>query len=57
MEHNGPYVATGKHNYVLQTALPYIARNIGNALIAPIVKFAPEGAIEPPTGHMARSNM
>jgi creatinine amidohydrolase len=53
VEHNGPYVAGGKHNYVLQTVLPYIARAIGNTLIAPIVKFVPEGDIDPkPTGHM-----
>ena len=52
VEQNGPYVAGGKHNYVLQTVLPYVAREIGNALIAPIVKFVPEGGIEPPTGHM-----
>ena len=52
IEQNGPYVATGKHNYVLQTVLPPIARAIGNALIAPIVKFVPEGSIEPPSGHM-----
>ncbi|MCX6610963.1 MAG: creatininase family protein [Acidobacteria bacterium] len=53
IEQNGPYVAGGKHNYVLQTVLPYIARSIGNTLIAPIVKFVPEGAIEPkPAGHM-----
>ena len=32
--------------------MPYIARTIGNALIAPIVKFVPEGSIEPPDGHM-----
>jgi hypothetical protein len=43
----------GKHNYVLQTVLPYIARAIGNALIAPVVKFVPEGRIDPePSGHM-----
>lgn len=54
VEQNGPYVAGGKHNFVLQTVLPYIARAIGPALIAPIVKFVPEGPIEPvPSGHMA----
>ena len=52
VEQNGPYVAGGKHNYVLQTVLPYIARALGNALIAPIVKFVPEGAIDPQNGHM-----
>ena len=52
VEQNGPYVAGGKHNYVLQTVLPPIARAVGNALIAPIVKFVPEGRIEPQDGHM-----
>jgi creatinine amidohydrolase/Fe(II)-dependent formamide hydrolase-like protein len=41
---------------VLQTVLPYVAKAIGQALIAPIVKFVPEGEIEPePTGHMQHS--
>jgi creatinine amidohydrolase len=54
VEQNGPYVAGGKHNYVLQTVLPYIARAIPNSLIAPVVKFVPEGRIEPtPSGHMS----
>jgi creatinine amidohydrolase len=53
VEQNGPYVAAGKHNYVLQTVMPYIARAIPNSLIAPVVKFVPEGRIEPTTGgHM-----
>jgi hypothetical protein len=54
IEQNGPYLVTGKHNYVLATVLPHIAREIGNTLIAPIVKFVPEGQVEPTTtGHMA----
>jgi creatinine amidohydrolase/Fe(II)-dependent formamide hydrolase-like protein len=54
VEQNGPYLAGGKHNYVLQTVLPYIAQAIPNSLIAPIVKFVPEGRIEPtPSGHMS----
>jgi creatinine amidohydrolase len=53
VEQNGPYVAGGKHNFVLATVLPYIARAIPGSLIAPIVKFVPEGRIEPtPSGHM-----
>jgi creatinine amidohydrolase/Fe(II)-dependent formamide hydrolase-like protein len=52
VEQNGPYVATGKHNYVLQGACEAIARALGNALCAPIVKFVPEGDIDTPTGHM-----
>ncbi|MBC8086277.1 MAG: creatininase family protein [Phycisphaerae bacterium] len=54
VEQNGPYVAGGKHNFVLATVMPAIARRIGNTLIAPIVKFVPEGRIEPtPNGHMS----
>jgi creatinine amidohydrolase/Fe(II)-dependent formamide hydrolase-like protein len=52
VEQNGPYLATGKHNYVLRATAEAIARKLGNALIAPIVAFVPEGAIDPPTGHM-----
>ena len=53
LEQNGPYMVTGKHNYVLATVLPEIAKEIGNALIAPVVKFVPEGDIEEKSGHMA----
>jgi creatinine amidohydrolase/Fe(II)-dependent formamide hydrolase-like protein len=52
VEQNGPYLATGKHNYVLKATTEAIARKLGNALVAPIVAFVPEGDIEPPTGHM-----
>src|SRR5512134_1009525 len=54
IEQNGPYLVTGKHNFVLTTVMPHIARAIGNTLIAPVVKFVPEGQVEPSTtGHMA----
>lgn len=52
IEQNGPYVATGKHNYVLQSTCPAIARALGNALCAPIVKLVPEGSIDERSGHM-----
>ncbi len=52
MEPNGPWLVTGKHNYVLHTNCEAIARELGNALCAPIVKFVPEGRIDPPSGHM-----
>jgi creatinine amidohydrolase len=53
VEQNGPYLAGGKHNFVLRTVMPFIAREIGNTLIAPVVPFVPEGRIEPTTsGHM-----
>jgi creatinine amidohydrolase/Fe(II)-dependent formamide hydrolase-like protein len=52
IEQNGPYLALGKHNYVLRATTEAIARKLGNALVAPIVAFVPEGDIDPPTGHM-----
>lgn len=52
VEQNGPYLASGKHNYVLRAATEAIARKLGNTLVAPVVAFVPEGDISPPTGHM-----
>jgi len=52
IEQNGPYLATGKHNYVLQGACEGVARELGNALCAPIIKLVPEGDIDEPSGQM-----
>jgi len=52
IEENGPYLATGKHNLILEATCPVIAEKLGDALCAPIVKFVPEGNIEPPSGPM-----
>lgn len=52
VEENGPYLATGKHNLILEALCPAIAERLGDALCAPIVKFVPEGDIDPPTGLM-----
>jgi creatinine amidohydrolase/Fe(II)-dependent formamide hydrolase-like protein len=52
IEQNGPYLVTGKHNVVLRGTTEAIARKMGNALVAPIVPFVPEGDIDPPTLHM-----
>ncbi len=52
VEPNGPYLATGKHNYILRGTTEAIARRMGDVLVAPIVPFVPEGNINPPSGHM-----
>ncbi|MFN7932221.1 MAG: creatininase family protein [Bryobacteraceae bacterium] len=52
VEQNGPYLAAGKHNYILRATAEAIARKLGDALVAPVVPFVPEGDIAPPTGHM-----
>ena len=52
VEPNGPWLATGKHNFVLRANCDAIARELGDALCAPIIKLVPEGNIDPPSGHM-----
>ena len=52
IEPNGPWLVTGKHNYVLRANCDAIARKLGNALCAPIIEYVPEGAIDPKSGHM-----
>lgn len=51
-EQNGPHLALGKHNFILQKTAPAIAAKLGNALVAPILSVVPEGSITPPEGHM-----
>ena len=52
VEQNGPYLATAKHSIILEVTAEAIARSLGNALVAPIVSFVPEGEFDPPSGHM-----
>lgn len=52
VEQNGPYLAAGKHNIILRATGEAIARKLGNALVAPVVEFVPEGNINPPSSHM-----
>ena len=52
IEPNGPWLALGKHNYVLRANCDAIARKLGNALCAPIIPLVPEGSIDPKTSHM-----
>ncbi len=51
-EQSGPYIALGKHNVRVTRLSEKIAQTLGNALVAPVVAYVPEGNIEPPTGHM-----
>ena len=52
-EQNGPHMVLGKHNYIVRYTAGRIAAELGNALVAPVVTFVPEGRIDPPEGHMA----
>lgn len=52
IEQNGPYLVTSKHDVILGATAEAIARKLGNALVAPIISFVPEGDIDPPSGMM-----
>ena len=51
-EQNGPHMVLGKHNYLVKYKAGEIAKRLGNALVAPVVAYVPEGDVDPPTGHM-----
>lgn len=51
-EENGPQMALGKHNVRVKILSARIARALGNAIVAPVVAYVPEGHIHPPSGHM-----
>ncbi|MDB5945601.1 MAG: Creatininase [Ramlibacter sp.] len=51
-EQSGPQMALGKHNFRVVALADRIATKLGNALVAPVVSYAPEGRISPPAGHM-----
>ena len=51
-EQNGPHMALGKHNARVRTLAERIARALGDALVAPVIAYVPEGSLQPATGHM-----
>ena len=51
-EQNGPHMVLGKHNYIVKHTAEQIAHRLGNALVAPVLAYVPEGDLNPPTGHM-----
>ncbi|RUL71087.1 creatininase family protein [Dyella choica] len=51
-EQSGPYIAVGKHNVRAAYLADRIAQKLGNALVAPVVAYVPEGGYAPPTSHM-----
>jgi creatinine amidohydrolase/Fe(II)-dependent formamide hydrolase-like protein len=53
-EQNGPHMVLGKHEFIVRNAADRIARKLGNALVAPIVTYVPEGSLDPLSGHMQK---
>ena len=51
-EQSGPHIALGKHNVRAHVLAGRIARQLGNAVVAPVIAYVPEGAIAPPAAHM-----
>src|SRR5262245_19973892 len=51
-EQNGLHMVLGKHNYIVRYTAEKIAQKLGNALVAPVIAYVPEGRINPPEGHM-----
>ena len=51
-EQNGPHMALGKHNVRVRVLAGRVASELGNALVAPVLSYVPEGSVSPPSGHM-----
>jgi creatinine amidohydrolase/Fe(II)-dependent formamide hydrolase-like protein len=51
-EQNGPAMVLGKHNLRVKILAGRVASGLGNALVAPVLAYVPEGRLDPPTAHM-----
>jgi len=51
-EQNGPHMVLGKHNVRARVLAQRIAEKLGNAVVAPVLAYVPEGDVQPPTQHM-----
>jgi len=51
-EQSGPHMVLGKHNVRARVLAGRIAQSLGNALVAPVIAYVPEGRIDPPEAHM-----
>lgn len=51
-EQNGPHMVLGKHNVRARYLSGQIAMALGNAVVAPVLAYVPEGAVYPPVAHM-----
>ena len=51
-EQSGPHMVLGKHNVRVRVLAARIAQRLGNAVVAPVLAYVPEGSISPPAAHM-----
>lgn len=52
LEQNGPHMVIGKHDHIVRLAARRIAAALGDALVVPVLPFAPQGRFDPPEGHL-----
>jgi creatinine amidohydrolase len=51
-EQSGPQIVLGKHNVRVRALCGRIAVRLGNAIVAPVLAYVPEGSVSPPSSHM-----
>lgn len=51
-EQSGPHIALGKHNFRVHFMAGRVAAALGDALVAPVLAYVPEGSTNPATEHM-----
>jgi creatinine amidohydrolase/Fe(II)-dependent formamide hydrolase-like protein len=51
-EQNGAHLVLGKHNQRSRLLAGRIALRLGDAVVAPVIAYVPDGAIDPPRQHM-----
>ena len=52
IEQNGPHMILGKHDHIVRHAARRIAEALGDALVVPVLPFAPQGRLDPPEGNL-----
>ncbi|NNM73668.1 creatininase family protein [Enterovirga aerilata] len=52
IEQNGPHLVLGKHDRIVAYTAKRIAAALGRTLVTPVVSFVPQGAYNPPAGHL-----
>ena len=53
VEQHGAHMILGKHNFIVAETAKRIADKLGDALVAPVMPYVPEGDITKREGHMA----
>ncbi|CAH0231791.1 creatininase family protein [Roseomonas sp. CECT 9278] len=52
VEQNGPHMILGKHDHIVRAGALRVAQALGDALVVPVLPFAPQGRLDPPEGNL-----